>query len=267
MPTERQRRQAERRRVRRQLHRRRQRDARRRRFAVITSIVGVLAVLAIVIGFVVATSSEHSSSNAGASTSPSPNTASTSSPASAYPCTWATKLPAARQGIKKPPTRRPPRSGSVRVAVHTNRGPMTFTLNRAEAPCAVESFVSLASQQFFDDTPCHRLTATAALGVLQCGDPGGTGRGGPGYSFNDELTGREKYTRGTIGMANGGPNTNGSQFFIVYKDSQLQPSFTIFGRVTAGMSVVDKVAAKGPTSAQDGKPKLPIKLTKVSVLT
>jgi peptidyl-prolyl cis-trans isomerase B (cyclophilin B) len=271
MPTNRQRREAERRRLERQLHRRAEREARRRRFALVASIAGALAVAGIVIGFVMATGAEDSST-AGQSPTPSSSvptssasSSASSSPAAAYPCTWATKLPPVKQGIKKPPTTRPPRSGSVKVAVQTTRGAMTFTLNRAAAPCAVESFVSLATQHFFDHTPCHRLTTTDTLGVLQCGDPSGTGRGAPGYSFNDELTGHEKYIRGVIGMANGGPNTNGSQFFIVYKNSQLQPNFTIFGRVTAGLGVVDKVAAKGANSS-DGKPKLPINLVKVSIV-
>ena len=81
----------------------------------------------------------------------------------------------------------------------------------------MESFLSLAQQKYFDKTPCHRLTSSSTLHVLQCGDPTGSGSGGPGYSFVDELTGKEKYTRGVVAMANGGANTNGSQFFIVYR--------------------------------------------------
>jgi peptidyl-prolyl cis-trans isomerase B (cyclophilin B) len=141
---------------------------------------------------------------------------------------------------------------------------MTFTLNRAAAPCAVENFVSLATQKYFDATPCHRLT-TGTVSVLQCGDPTGTGSGGPGYSFGDELTGKEKYTKGVLAMANSGPNTNGSQFFIVYKDSQLGPNYTVFGTVSKGLAVVEKVAAKGSNPPNDGPPKLPIKLTKLTV--
>ncbi len=141
---------------------------------------------------------------------------------------------------------------------------MTFTLDRAAAPCTVESFVSLAEQKYFDSTPCHRLTS-GTLAVLQCGDPTGTGSGGPGYSFADELTGKEKYTKGVLAMANSGADTNGSQFFIVYKDSQLAPNYTVFGTVSKGLDFVQKVAAKGSTPANDGKPKLPITLTKLTV--
>jgi peptidyl-prolyl cis-trans isomerase B (cyclophilin B) len=101
--------------------------------------------------------------------------------------------------------------------------------------------------------------------VLQCGDPTGTGSGGPGYQFHDELSGSEKYTRGVLAMANAGANTNGSQFFIVYKDSQLPPNYTVFGTVSKGLAVVDKVAAKGSNPAGDGKPKLPISLRTVTV--
>jgi peptidyl-prolyl cis-trans isomerase B (cyclophilin B) len=132
----------------------------------------------------------------------------------------------------------------------------------------VANFVSLAQQKYFNSTPCHRLTTGSGLYVLQCGDPSGTGSGGPGYEFPDELTGTEKYTRGVLAMANAGANTNGSQFFIVYKDSQLPPKYTVFGSVTSGLGVVDKVAAKGVQGGgSDGKPALPITIQKVAVKT
>src|SRR5438552_13557273 len=161
MPTDKQRREAERRRLRRQLRRRAQRDARRRRFALIASIVGALVVIAIVLFFVVDTGSDHTTANQGPPT-----------------CTWTKQGTAAKQVTE--PTRRPPTSGTVDVKVATNRGAMTFQLNRAAAPCAVASFVSLAGQKYYDGTPCHRLTS-GSLSVLQCGDPTGPGSGGPGY--------------------------------------------------------------------------------------
>jgi peptidyl-prolyl cis-trans isomerase B (cyclophilin B) len=240
----------------------------------IVSVLGTVAVVAIVIGFVVMTGNDDKPSagkSAGASpapsASPSASVSATPSPSAtakvaAYPCTW-TKSGTAARKVSVPSTTRPPKKGTAKVAVKTSRGSMTFTLNRAGAPCAVESFLSLAAQHYFDHTTCHRLTS-GSLSVLQCGDPTGTGSGGPGYSFADELTGKEKYTRGVLAMANAGPNTNGSQFFIVYKDSQLNPAYTVFGSVTKGLSVVDKVAAQGSNPAGDGKPKLSISLTSVA---
>jgi peptidyl-prolyl cis-trans isomerase B (cyclophilin B) len=257
MPTSKQRREAERRRLQRQVQRRVQREARRRRFVVLGSIVGTLLVIAIVIGFVVMTGNDDKNPKAGGSTS----TSRSATPV-AYPCTWKKSGTAAKK-VTVPSTTKPSKVGTVNVAVQTSQGAMTFTLDRAHAPCAVASFLSLADQHYYDATSCHRLTK-GTLSVLQCGDPLANGSGGPGYSFNDEVTGTEKYTRGVLAMANSGANTNGSQFFIVYKDSQLDPKYTVFGTVSKGLGVVDKVAAKGSTPAADGKPKLPIKITKVT---
>jgi peptidyl-prolyl cis-trans isomerase B (cyclophilin B) len=132
----------------------------------------------------------------------------------------------------------------------------------------VSSFVSLAQQHFFDNTPCHRLT-TSGIYVLQCGDPTGTGTGGPGYTIPDELTGRESYPAGTIAMANTGhPNTGGSQFFLVYRNTPLPPQYTVFGHLSpAGLGVVQKVAARGTDNAfgaGDGHPKEKVTITRVT---
>jgi peptidyl-prolyl cis-trans isomerase B (cyclophilin B) len=152
----------------------------------------------------------------------------------------------------------------VRAEVRTSRGQLEFTLDRKAAPCAVASFLSLAAQGFYDRTQCHRLTTGPTLFVLTCGDPSGTGGGGPGYSFGVELTGKEKYVQGVLALVNRGANTNGSQFLIVYRDSQLPASYTIFGRVTSGLGVVQKVAAGGALSGADGKPKFPVSLLQIS---
>lgn len=268
MPSSKQRREAERRRLERQGQRRAQREVRRRRITLIASVVGALAVIGVVIGFVVANTGGNG--GAAAASTPAPNTgapststSSSSAPVASYPCTW-TPGGAAAKKVVAPATTTPPRSGRTRVAVETSQGRLTFELNRAAAPCAAASFVSLVQQHYFDSTPCHRLT-TAGIYVLQCGDPTGSGNGGPGYSFRDELTGAEKYTRGVLAMANAGPNTNGSQFFIVYKNAVLQPNYTIFGTVVQGLDVVDKVAAAGASGGNDGKPKLPVELTKLTV--
>jgi peptidyl-prolyl cis-trans isomerase B (cyclophilin B) len=149
------------------------------------------------------------------------------------------------------------------VDITTNRGKITLQLNPGVAPVTVNSFVFLAGQDYFDNVTCHRLT-TSGIYVLQCGDPTGTGSGGPGYSFKDENlkafgTGSEvTYPAGTVAMANSGPNTNGSQFFLVYKDSQLPPSYTPFGTITGGLDVLNQIAAVGSDNSNgpgDGHPK------------
>ena len=268
MPTDKQRRDAQRRKLQRQMERRREQAAKRKRNSLIGSIVGAVVVIGLIVFFISETSSDSSTkTQAGSTPTPSTTPSATPSPSASakvvsYPCTW-TKSGTAAKAVTVPPTTKPPRTGTVAETVATTQGTMTFTLNRAAAPCAVESFVSLAKQKYFDKTPCHRLTS-GSLSVLQCGDPTGTGTGGPGYSFDDELTGKETYTTGVLAMANSGANTNGSQFFIVYKASQLGPQYTIFGTVTKGLDVVDKVAAKGSTPAGDGKPKLPITITSVT---
>jgi peptidyl-prolyl cis-trans isomerase B (cyclophilin B) len=118
----------------------------------------------------------------------------------------------------------------------------------------------LAQNQFFDGVSCHRLT-TSGLFVLQCGDPAGTGAGGPGFSFADENlpsadeNGVALYPAGTVAMANSGPNTNGSQFFLVYKDTYLGPNYTPWGTITSGLDVVENIAAAGVAGgASDGAP-------------
>ena len=161
-----------------------------------------------------------------------------------------------------------PARGEVRVVLRTNVGRIPVVLDRAQAPCTVQSFLSLVRQSFYDRTICHRLTTYPTLSVLQCGDPTGTGSGGPGYRYGDELptglppaptdpTGeRRVYARGVLAMANAGPDTNGSQFFLVYADSALRPNYTIFGRVApAGLRTLDTVAAAGVTpTAEDPAP-------------
>jgi peptidyl-prolyl cis-trans isomerase B (cyclophilin B) len=158
------------------------------------------------------------------------------------------------------PPAEPTVTGTLDLVIATNRGNIPVTVDGAAAPCTVNSFVSLAKQGYFDDTNCHRLVPGF---VLQCGDPSATGSGGPGYSFADELKGDETYPRGTLAMANAGPDTNGSQFFIVTQDAELGPLYTVFGTVSkAGMSVVDKIEAGG--NGPDGvAPKKKVTITSV----
>jgi peptidyl-prolyl cis-trans isomerase B (cyclophilin B) len=140
----------------------------------------------------------------------------------------------------------------------TTQGVISFQALTAAAPCTTYSFRFLAQRGYFDGTHCHRLT-TQGIFVLQCGDPTGTGSGGPGYSFNDENLTGATYPAGTVAMANAGPNTNGSQFFIVWKDTKLSPAYTPFGKVVGGMGVLQRIAAAGDDSQNgpgDGYPHL-----------
>ncbi len=193
-------------------------------------------------------------------------------------CTY----PATATPADKPAT--PPRTGAVptvpsvvQAVMTTNAGTIGLQLDNGKAPCTVNSFVSLAQQGFFDDTPCHRLTAAADLAVLQCGDPTGTGAGGPGYRFVNEYPTNQyrpfdpllkqavRYPRGTLAMANAGPDTNGSQFFIVYRDSLLPPTYTVFGQVDAtGLATVDKIAGAGISGdPEDGRPTKPVTISAI----
>ena len=164
-----------------------------------------------------------------------------------------------------PPPSDPSVSGEVPVTIATSAGDVGATLDADATPCTVNSFVSLAEQGYFDATECHRLT-TQGIYVLQCGDPTASGMGGPGYSFPDELTDEETYPAGTLAMANAGANTNGSQFFIVYDDTQLPPSYAVFGQVgEAGLEVVRGIAEKGAQGgAPDGPPAEKVTIESVS---
>ena len=150
------------------------------------------------------------------------------------------------------------------MTLNTNQGAIAIALDN-RAPRTLASMAKLSAKGYFNTTHCHRLT-TAGIYVLQCGDPKGDGTGGPGYSIADEnlpstanglLTGASSalYPRGVVAMANSGPNTNGSQFFLVYKDSPLPPNYTVWGEVTSGLDVIDRVAAAGAAGGStDGPP-------------
>jgi peptidyl-prolyl cis-trans isomerase B (cyclophilin B) len=165
-------------------------------------------------------------------------------------CEYAVAGEAAKP-VEPPPTSGVATSGTLRYVLEMTEGSVTITLDQGKAPCTVNSFVSLARQGYFDKTRCHRL-ADSGIFVLQCGDPTGTGRGGPGYVFPNETDGTESYVRGVVAMANAGPGTNGSQFFLVWDDStslDQKPDYTIFGTMdAASRDVVAEMAAEG----QDG---------------
>jgi peptidyl-prolyl cis-trans isomerase B (cyclophilin B) len=182
------------------------------------------------------------------------------------------EYPADGQGAAKevePPSPEAPATGTVDLMVTTTACDIGITLDQEKAPCTVHSFVSLAEQGFYDDTPCPRIGNEPGFGILQCGDPTGTGSGGPGYSFADELAGDETYPAGTLAMANAGPDTNGSQFFFVFADSQFPPNYTVFGQIDeGGQAVLNEVAEAGhdgSNPAGGGKPNTEVTIESVTV--
>lgn len=194
------------------------------------------------------------------------------------PCHYSPTGHAARKVTM--PSSKPSAHGTVRLTIRTNRGRIPVALDAKSSPCTVNSFLALAHQGYFDHTPCHRLT-TAGIYVLQCGDPTGTGTGGPGYTIPGELPSPNPhlaqcrqgpdgpmciYPAGTMAMANtGSPNSGGSQFFLVYKDSPLPPTYAVFGKMRpGGVSVVRQIAARGSTPPNDGAPVEKVTITGVS---
>jgi cyclophilin family peptidyl-prolyl cis-trans isomerase len=161
---------------------------------------------------------------------------------------------------KKPPELTIDLGAAYTATLHTTLGDVTIDFLPAEAPQAVNNFLFLAGEGFYDGVIFHRVIEGF---MIQGGDPTGTGRGGPGYAFRDELEGKGKYSRGTVAMANAGPHTNGSQFFICHADARLPHAYTIFGKVTDGMDVVDVVATL-PTGPDD-RPVDPPKITSITV--
>ncbi|MEJ5996854.1 peptidylprolyl isomerase [Corynebacterium sp. H130] len=163
-------------------------------------------------------------------------------------------------------------TGTVNLALETNAGKIGLELDRATSPCTVNAIEHLAYNGYFDNTICHRIT-TNGIFVLQCGDPTGTGTGGPGFTFKNEYPTDESpntqviYPRGSLAMANSGLDTNGSQFFLNYQDSPLPANYTYFGKITdEGLKTLDGIAAKGATGgAPDGAPAEEVKISKATL--
>jgi peptidylprolyl isomerase len=151
------------------------------------------------------------------------------------------------------------------ATLRTSEGDLLVDLLAEEAPKTVNNFVFLARERYYDGAPFHRIIRDF---MVQTGDPTGTGTGGPGYRFEDESV-RLRYTKGIVAMANAGPNTNGSQFFIVHgREVKLPPSYTIFGRVREGLEVLDKIAETPVAPARGGersRPQREVRLESVSI--
>jgi peptidyl-prolyl cis-trans isomerase B (cyclophilin B) len=290
------RREAAKRKLARQQERRAAQAKRRRQFSVIGSIV---AVVVIVVGIIVFASLNRGGApatdaaatptpDAGATPTAAAPTATPQTPANIptaiaplpkrptpLPATVNCSFPASGQPAKPvtpPPGTNVSAQGTVAMTLQTGDGAVPLTLDKALAPCTVDSFVSLAKQGYFDNSTCHRITTAPGLQVLQCGDPTGTGTGGPGYTIPDEVFPELKYGRGILAMANTGqPNTGGSQFFMIYGDGELPPQYTAFGSIDpAGLQVIDTIAKRGSDGSLDpspggGKPIQPVTIEKATV--
>jgi len=260
----------------RQQARRIQRSQRWRRTGII--VAACVAVIALGAGAYVALSGGGGKTASAATATPTP-TAPTATPtptASPTPtlaaepashCTYTPNGTAART-VGVPPARPAFKGARYRAVVKTNRGTIVLDLLNHQATCTVNSFIYLAAKKYFSNTSCHRLT-TNGIYVLQCGDPTGTGRGGPGYKFADENLAGARYTGGTVAMANSGPGTNGSQFFLVYRNSTtLPPSYTPFGKIVSGLGIIQNVAKAGTDNSNgngDGHPKEKVTIERVTI--
>ncbi len=237
--------------------------ARRRRRNL--TIGGVLAAVLLLTGAVVAwqvfvDDDATDASQAVTDPTPTPGTEVVACGAQAPP-------PPQKQTFAKPPPLTIDRDKSYTASIQTSCGPITAELFAAKAPQTVNSLAFLASKNFYDGTFCHRMTTGESLTVLQCGDPEGTGTGGPGYTLAEENLKGATYPRGTVAMAKSAqPHSTGSQFFLVAQDSRLPPEYTPVGRITEGLDVLDKILAIGiEGDAGDGPPKQKVYLERFTV--
>ena len=255
----------------RRLARQVQRDRRTRRWTVAVTAVLVVAGLSVG-GVLLAGTSSGSSTTPKAKAKAKPSATPSPTPtAEAEPATHCVYTPAgtAARKVSLPPAT-PDYKATYTATINTNRGAIVIDLLNSKATCTVNSFVHLAEAAFYNNTPCFRLS-TADPHMLQCGDPTGKGSGGPGYEFaNENLTGAT-YPAGTLAMANVSDvaNSNGSQFFLVYKDSPLPPDYTPFGTIVSGLNILQTVAKAGYgpplSSGGGGAPKEKVQIESVTV--
>ncbi len=262
-------------------------QARVRRMTQVTAggVVVLVIVAVVVVGVIALTHSSHSSAtplaspsatpaattpaatpSATSSASPSASPSATTVKEPATHCTYTSETTSSKKISGLPPST-PDFKATYQATITTNRGVIVIDLLNSKATCTVNSFVYLAQQSYFSNTTCHRLTTTGIF-VLQCGDPTGTGTGGPGYEFSDENLAGAAYPAATVAMANAGPNTNGSQFFLVYKNTPLPPSYTPFGTIVSGLNVIQQVAKAGSDNSNgtgDGHPKEKVEIESVTI--
>jgi peptidyl-prolyl cis-trans isomerase B (cyclophilin B) len=253
----------------RQQARRAERARKARQITIVAVICCVVAGLGVGGYFLFAGPGSSKAAAVSATSSATPSASASTQAEPATTCSYQASGTAARN-VGTPPAK-PDYKAVYQATIHTNRGDVVINLLNSKATCTVGSFVYLAAKKYFNGTHCHRLTTIDPF-VLQCGDPTGTGSGGPGYGFGVENAPKDgQFPAGTLAMARtSDPNSNGGQFFIVYKQTTLQDptGYSIFGRVTGGMDIVDKVAAAGAKPADQSSntaPNQPISILKVAV--
>jgi peptidyl-prolyl cis-trans isomerase B (cyclophilin B) len=231
---------------------------RRRTQTIIASVAAGVVLVGAIVWVVIATTGDDNGTptanpSAGPSTSSAPSDCQyrplIDPSASASPSAAPQTLPPGAKEVGRPEAN-VPRSGKQVMTIVSNRGTIKIEMDLSKVPCTAGSFAYLAGKKFFDGTKCHRLVDD--IGALQCGDPVGDGTGGPTYRFADEnlpTNRRPAYPEGAVAMANGGPDTNGSQFFFVYKDSPLQAQYSLFGKITEGLDIVKTIGAGGDDGA------------------
>jgi cyclophilin family peptidyl-prolyl cis-trans isomerase len=281
VPTSKQRRQAAQRHLQKQLERRAELAKKRRRNLAIFATAVAVAVVVVAALLITGVFGSDDSSNdaAGGSSSsavPTDTAAPTTNADGTIPCNYLpddSGNPNLKDVGTPPAPEATPTQGTATLLMSTTQGDLTLTLDKTKAPCAAASFAYLASQKFFDGSSCHREVNQPTFGVLQCGDPSGTGSGGPSYKFAQEIPEGTTYPRGTIAMANTGqPGSTGSQFFLCFVDTQLSPDYTPVGTVDeAGLAVLDTVAAAGndgsfEAQAGGGAPNLPVTINTMTVV-
>ena len=171
-------------------------------------------------------------------------------PAGTANCSYAPDGSTASKEVGTPPSVANA-TGNYEATIQINKKPVVVELDAAAAPCAVNNFVYLAKAKYFDNTECHRELNSPGTYVLQCGDPDATGRGGPGYTFADENLEGATYEAGIVAMANAGIDTNGSQFFMMFKDSEFQPDYVPFGKIISGLDVLTDIANDGTKVSEE----------------
>jgi peptidyl-prolyl cis-trans isomerase B (cyclophilin B) len=267
LPIERERQRAKRRYARRQAAEAARAAARRRNQQILGAVIAVVVVAAGIYGI---SQLAGGSSEVAVTTTPSPTTSSTTA-AKVAGCTTAPPKPSSPATFDAPPPSSLAEDRTWHAVLTTNCGEIDLDLLGDKAPQTVSSFLFLARKGFYDNSPCHRLTSSDSLKVLQCGDPTGTGTGGPGYQYGVENVPSDgSYPAGTVAMARAqSTDSNGSQFFITYGDSTLPTAgggYTVFGRITKGLDILTDIAQGGTADGtSDGAPAQPISIESITV--